>query len=156
MMVGAACTEDNKQHLLLLGLSRQNVARIMDGEPIWVSSKSHPNSGVPENLTLVICFGETELSLFEQAKRVGLVDSSTQVYVDPKLQKPNCYDCVHRGLLFGDAHSQCCHPRVCELHVAGDPHGIEKGWFAWPFNFDPVWLQACDGFTPKPQPPETK
>jgi len=22
-------------------------------------------------------------------------------------------------------------------------------WFIWPVNFDPVWLENCDGFEPK-------
>jgi hypothetical protein len=21
------------------------------------------------------------------------------------------------------------------------------GWFVWPLNFDPVWLENCDGFS---------
>ena len=35
------------------------------------------------------------------------------------------------------------------LNVQGHPTGIRNGWFNWPFNFDPTWLQSCDGFTPK-------
>lgn len=35
-----------------------------------------------------------------------------------------------------------------QIHVEGDNYGIAKGWFSWPFNFDPVWLIACDGFEP--------
>lgn len=32
------------------------------------------------------------------------------------------------------------------IGVSGDEHGIRSGWFNWPLNFDPVWLQTCDGF----------
>lgn len=32
--------------------------------------------------------------------------------------------------------------------VKGNPTGIRRGWFNWPFNFDPVWLEECEGFTP--------
>ena len=32
------------------------------------------------------------------------------------------------------------------LNVVGNKHGIEQGWFNWPYNFDPVWLESCDGF----------
>ncbi|QDV34962.1 hypothetical protein [Tautonia plasticadhaerens] len=60
--------------------------------------------------------------------------------------KPNCYACIFRRNLPGDAHSQCANPAAA---VTGDPHGIRKGWFAWPFNYDPLWLKSCDGFTPK-------
>jgi hypothetical protein len=35
------------------------------------------------------------------------------------------------------------------LSVYGNPHGIKNGWFAWPFNFDPVWLESCNGFEEK-------
>jgi hypothetical protein len=31
-------------------------------------------------------------------------------------------------------------------NVKGAAHGIKKGWFNFPFNFDPVWLENCDGF----------
>lgn len=35
-----------------------------------------------------------------------------------------------------------------ELGIAAVPHGVAGGWFLWPVNFDPVWLVACEGFTP--------
>lgn len=91
--------------------------------------------------------------------------------------KPNCYDCKHRRGLPGDAHSRCAHPvvgesedpfaemmaifasvgrvaptqdkRAAQLNVTGNPMGIRRGWFNWPFNFDPTWLVSCDGFEAK-------
>ena len=85
-----------------------------------------------------------------------------------------CYQCIYRRDIPGDAHSRCAHPRIPKLsdifsiyqemtsgiksqgvpkeqaiHVIGDPHGIRKGWFYWPVNFDPVWLISCNGFTAK-------
>ena len=36
-----------------------------------------------------------------------------------------------------------------KLGVTGNEHGIESGWFNWPFNFDPIWLETCDGFEAK-------
>lgn len=88
--------------------------------------------------------------------------------------KPNCYDCRHRREIPGDCHSRCEHPRVGELNplsallsllgkrikgpcsglsdlqkslgVTGNPHGAKNGWFCWPYNFDPVWLESCAGF----------
>ena len=39
-------------------------------------------------------------------------------------------------------------PVRTSLNVTGSPHGIAHGWFNWPFNFDPVWLERCDGFSP--------
>jgi hypothetical protein len=36
-----------------------------------------------------------------------------------------------------------------ELGISGDPHGVARGWFMWPANFDPVWLRICNGFKAK-------
>ncbi|OFZ57721.1 MAG: hypothetical protein A2381_19370 [Bdellovibrionales bacterium RIFOXYB1_FULL_37_110] len=79
------------------------------------------------------------------------------------MNKPNCYKCKYRGSLPGDTHSICKHPSLGNeqieiflnmiigkqantLNIRGDTHGIEKGWFMWPANFDPIWLNNCDGF----------
>lgn len=92
------------------------------------------------------------------------------------MNRPNCYDCIYRGDLPGDAHSCCNHPIVKPtreeplnailglmasvgrinpsiegnpLGVTGSKRGIRHGWFCWPMNFDPVWLESCNGFEPK-------
>lgn len=70
------------------------------------------------------------------------------------MNKPNCYNCKHRGDLVGDCHSSCEHPEAqnnarkahLTLNVIGNKHGINNGWFIWPWNFDPIWLERCDGF----------
>lgn len=64
------------------------------------------------------------------------------------MEKPNCYKCVHRLSVPGDAHSRC---NNFDANVQGNAHGIRSGWFMWPFNFDPVWLVSCDGFSDKPE-----
>jgi len=64
------------------------------------------------------------------------------------MAKPNCYNCVHRRQLAWDSHSKC---NNVEAKVRGSRHGIDKGWFLWPVNFDPVWVQACDGFSDNPK-----
>lgn len=90
------------------------------------------------------------------------------------MTKPNCYDCKFRRSVPGDAHSRCGHPKATShnsfdnilalmlsmakagqpienkgLKVKGNEHGIRNGWFAWPFNFDPAWLEECNGFENK-------
>jgi hypothetical protein len=83
--------------------------------------------------------------------------------------KVNCYECKFRRNLAGDAHSCCAHPKtgltdtnqfmniaklfggrfktaIDELEIRGNKHGIQSGWFYWPANFDPVWLENCNGF----------
>lgn len=88
--------------------------------------------------------------------------------------KPNCYQCIHRRNLLGNTHSKCVHPTALvirqavgelviglaeffpgkpvladKLGITAHQHGIDKGWFAWPANFDPTWLLTCNGFEGK-------
>jgi len=74
----------------------------------------------------------------------------------------DCYKCKHRGTVPGDAHSCCKYPGTetgmfdifnsknfaiaLKLKIKGNSHGISSGWFMWPVNFDPVWLENCDGY----------
>lgn len=69
--------------------------------------------------------------------------------------KPNCFDCVHRRNVPGNCHIKCNNTTA---KVSGNPQGIRRGWFMWPFNFDPVWLALCDGFSADPadNKPEAK
>ena len=92
--------------------------------------------------------------------------------------KPNCYKCIHVDGVPGSAHKCCTHPKAggrdsggrlfatfasvgrgapvidldgaAALNIRANPHGIIKGWFNWPYQFDPVWLKRCDGFEPRP------
>ena len=90
--------------------------------------------------------------------------------------KPDCYQCEHRRSVPGSAHSSCAHPAYDgalgplamlvamlpasqrggpmealngEIVVKGNPRGIRRGWFMHPMNFDPVWLEECNGFKAK-------
>lgn len=92
--------------------------------------------------------------------------------------KPDCHKCKWRRSVPGDAHISCKHPslkklydspelqlyamfasvgRVSpislinnnELNIKANQHGIDKGWFNFPFNFDTVWLISCDGYEEK-------
>jgi hypothetical protein len=86
-----------------------------------------------------------------------------------------CYECIHRRVLPGNTRSACRHPATAAaqanplagpisamgnalpmpsppgLSVIFDRHGIRMGWASWPYNFDPMWLVSCDGFTPEPE-----
>lgn len=88
-----------------------------------------------------------------------------------EMTKPNCYNCKYRRAIPGDAHSRCEHPSIkpsdsvfapllqlsgcmndgalAELNISANSHGIRNGWFLWPINFDPTWLENCDGFEDK-------
>lgn len=91
--------------------------------------------------------------------------------------KANCYDCQYRGDIPGDAHSMCHHPLVKQdynvlgaladmlsgknseaaekLNIRASGHGVRSGWFFWPANFDPVWLENCDGFVKREASPSS-
>lgn len=89
------------------------------------------------------------------------------------MNKPDCFKCKYREDLPGSEHSRCVHPstkslddnpmlemfaifasvgRVAPmaadtgLNIKGDAYGISNGWFNHPWNFDPTWLENCDGF----------
>jgi hypothetical protein len=62
------------------------------------------------------------------------------------MKKQNCYECEYRRNLIGDAHSKCVNKNA---HIKGNNYGIRNGWFIWPYNYDPVWLESCDGFKRK-------
>jgi len=62
------------------------------------------------------------------------------------MPKENCYECRFKRNIPGDCHISC--ENKC-AKVEGHKHGIDSGWFWWPFNFDPTWLEKCNGFEKK-------
>lgn len=76
-----------------------------------------------------------------------------------------CYKCKYQKDLTWSAHSECTYSEshgvdkinALWMHmrglvgdsVVGSEHGIKNGWFMWPVNFDPVWLEKCDFFHDK-------
>lgn len=58
-----------------------------------------------------------------------------------------CYECKYRKELDWSAHSKCSANPTPE--VEANKHGIRNGWFFFPINFDPVWLEHCNSFEPK-------
>lgn len=77
----------------------------------------------------------------------------------------NCYQCIYRGNVPGDAHSCCRYPGADtdifhffsdensklrqKLGIKIDRHGFMSGWAFWPVNFDPVWIDNCGGYREK-------
>lgn len=71
----------------------------------------------------------------------------------------NCDSCKHRRNLTWSAHSACGHPKANALFVMlpqnnplgikQNPHGVRNGWCLWPIEFDPLWIDACNGFEEK-------
>ena len=80
-----------------------------------------------------------------------------------------CFGCNYRERVMGSAHSRCRHPSVSkttrgellamlagsvfvelesarDLDIQANSHGVRMGWFNWPYDFDPLWLENCNGF----------
>jgi len=58
-----------------------------------------------------------------------------------------CWSCVYRLNVPGDSHILCIKP---DANMTGNDHGIKKGWFMYPYLFDPVWkTKKCDNFEQK-------
>ena len=96
-----------------------------------------------------------------------------------KTAKPDCYQCEYHKPLGHKGRIGCFQPKVRGLRrmssedtmwgilgtLEGLPiaasnlsflfgitinlEGMLKGEFRWPFNYDPTWLEACDGFKQK-------
>jgi hypothetical protein len=69
-----------------------------------------------------------------------------------KDKKKTCYQCCFRGSVPGSAHSSCSFEwsRNLENAPEGDSHGIKKGWWVFPWNYDPGWMIGqCKEFKQK-------
>lgn len=87
----------------------------------------------------------------------------------PETARNLCFGCKYRGHATGSSHSRCNHPSATkisrdellamlagsifvelesarELEIQANDHGIRMGWFNWPYDFDPTWLENCNGF----------
>jgi hypothetical protein len=66
--------------IILLGLSRENVTRLMADQPIRVTAESHP--GFPADLVVYIMGGETERSLTDAIK--SFIGDETKIVAVPR------------------------------------------------------------------------
>lgn len=64
--------------------------------------------------------------------------------------KKNCCSCAYKGNVPGSAHTECKldWENMDVLPPKGNEHGIKKGWYLFPIDFDPVWqIEECKGFS---------
>jgi hypothetical protein len=55
-----------------------------------------------------------------------------------------CYSCIHKREVPGNSHIKCVKP---DAEMTGHSHGIKKGWFMYPYLFDPTWkTKKCANF----------
>ena len=57
-----------------------------------------------------------------------------------------CYKCKYRQKIPNSTNSECTCLNRDKLNIEAEQYGIDKGWFNWPNDFDPMWLKSCDGF----------
>ena len=61
-----------------------------------------------------------------------------------ELMMTNCRKCISKRDIPGDTHISCVTPSHV---IRGNERAINKGWFDYPFNFDPIWhLVRCPYF----------
>ncbi len=65
-MITALARGENNKKVLILGITRENVERLMDDQPIHVSSTTH--RGFPVDVNIIIYFKETEDELVDAIK----------------------------------------------------------------------------------------
>ena len=82
-MISAKASSDNVPNILMFGLSRENVRRLVAGQPIILKRSVH--EVVPEGWEICLFFGETEREMAELFRKHGLITKDTQVKIDPRL-----------------------------------------------------------------------
>lgn len=83
MITALANTPDGKR-VIVLGVSRGNIDRLLAGQPIDITAESHP--GFPPDLNIAIFFGETERDLTQSLQE--LITEETKVTVVPREKPP--------------------------------------------------------------------
>lgn len=73
-MIKATGVGPNGEPVVLLGLSGENVTRLIAGEPIRLDLAE---LGLPPTM-VVICYGRTEDALVAELRRHGLIDAETR------------------------------------------------------------------------------
>jgi hypothetical protein len=79
-MITATATGPEGTQIIVLGVTRGNLDRLVKGEPIRVTGETH--AGFPADLMILIYFGETERTLVDQIK--PLIGDATRVVAVPR------------------------------------------------------------------------
>jgi len=84
MVIARGTIHDNKEEMLILGLSHKNIQELLKRNPIVIRRETH-GDGVPAGWEIVICAGESEESIAREFQENGIIGPSTKVIRDPKL-----------------------------------------------------------------------
>lgn len=69
--------------------------------------------------------------------------------------RKQCYGCAYKGQVPGSAHSQCKFnfSKAGLKMPDGDEHGKRNGWYYFPYNYDPTWMnEVCEARSEKADP----
>ncbi|HEU4345895.1 MAG TPA: hypothetical protein VFU31_30455 [Candidatus Binatia bacterium] len=69
IIVRGEAKDGKRDALVMFGLSHENIARMLKGEPVHVTRHSH-GDGVPEGYEFVIFTGPTEEAMAEEIRRL--------------------------------------------------------------------------------------
>jgi len=64
--------------------------------------------------------------------------------------KVKCYKCGYKGSISGNAHIQCNFDwdKSGNSTPKGSLYGIQRGWYFFPLNYDPIWMEdECQFFS---------
>jgi hypothetical protein len=116
-MITLRGTGDDGTEILALGVTRQNLRKLAEGEPIRVSAETHP--GMPEKYRVLIFFGENERAITEDLKKHGLISDATKVIAVPR---ETGGDLPPEFRLPKDA--IVARPQRVSMHMGADEHGM--------------------------------
>ena len=63
------------------------------------------------------------------------------------MSRQQCYSCAYRTSVPGSAHSRCTF-NFSKANIPmpqGAAHGIRNGWWLFPLNYDPTWMEGDCG-----------
>jgi hypothetical protein len=79
-MITATATGAHGERILVLGVTKENLERLTQGQFIRVSAETHP--GFPQGLKVLVVFGETERDLVQTLQPL-MSDEETKIVVVP-------------------------------------------------------------------------
>jgi len=79
-MITAVAHGKDGEKIIVLGITAENVTRLMKGMPIRVTPESHP--GFPKDVVILITFGQTEKAITEQL--APLISGETKIIGVPR------------------------------------------------------------------------
>jgi hypothetical protein len=81
MIIAVGTGDQHDQRTILLGVTRANLAAVIAGRPIHLHAEAYP--GFPEDLELVIAFGETDRELVASVLRAVNESAAVTVIAPP-------------------------------------------------------------------------